>query len=974
MLYNEKGQLTFLSLKEDVVVSQAGVESFITGNVLDNKAVLKLESTERDQSGFTHLRYSVASNGVDLAHKTIIAHLKNGKLVSVNGELSLGATPANSFALSENAALTAALDKIHAEKYMWQEEGETEHVRKRDNDPTFTYYPKGKKVVYEADGVSQYAWQFDIYASKPLYRANVFVNASTGAILAEENMICMVNTPGTAATLYSGTQNITSDLNTGIYRLRETNTGGRSVETYNMKNGSNYSLATDFTSTTSSWNLAYTDKGATDAHWGAEMTYDYYMNTHNRNSIDNQGMKLRSYVHYQVNYYNAFWNGTQMTYGDGNGSGGAGMFAALDVCGHEITHGLTSKTANLVYSNEPGAINESWSDIFGVAIEHYARPNNTNWLMGEDLGSTLRSMSNPNAYGQPDTYLGNNWYSGTGDNGGVHTNSGIGNYWYYLLSVGGSGTNDLGNSYQVTGISMNSAERIAFRALTVYFTSSTNYANARLLTIKAAQDIFGVCSNEVIQTANAWHAVGVGSKYSATTNGSGFYAFNTNVCSLPATINFTNTTTNGTGFLWNFGDGTTSTASNVVHTYTAPGSYNVNLKVTGCSGTDSVFVPSFVNINVVNTPTVANLQACANNTILLNASGNASIFWYDSPTTNTVLGIGAQYVTPPLPLSTTFYVANTYTVPPATGGMSGTSTGPFLTSNSQYLVFDVYQPGTLNSVVVEAQSAGNRTFQLRNSANAIITSTTISLTAGSNTVNLNFALSIGLNYRLGLSSGSASALKRSTVNVNYPYTLGNVAKITGSSAGTGTYIYFYDWNISTNGCSSARIPLQVTLNELPEVYVYAPQNNTAICAGDRITMDGWPVGGFFTGAGMIGNDFQTAGLSPNVYHIDYEYADSNGCVNTSYIDMQVQECTGIDKNSVMEGITVYPNPANDAIVIRNQLAEGNISITDATGRIVRELPLSSNEQQVQIQNLAAGVYFVKISGGSTEKTIRVIKQ
>ncbi|NBQ49007.1 MAG: M4 family peptidase, partial [Sphingobacteriia bacterium] len=339
-------------------------------------------------------------------------------------------------------------------------------------------------------------------------------------------------TPGTAATKYSGTQTITCDLANNQHTLRET-ARGLGVETYNLFNTMNYAL-NNFTSTTSTWSLSTFDQGALDAHWGAERTYDYFLNIHNRNSINNAGFKLLSFVHYGTNYQNAFWDGQRMTYGDGGGS--YKIFTALDVCGHEISHGLTSNTSNLMYQNESGALNESYSDIFGASIENFARPSNWNWKIGEDLtnsGNGLRTMANPNQFGDPDTYGGTSWYTGTADNGGVHTNSGVSNYWYYLLTQGGSGTNDIGNTFSVTGIGFNSASRIAFRALTVYYTPTTNYATARLLSIQAAKDLFGDCSNETIQTINAWHAVGIGNKFTPGVIGSDFKGDALNLCSVP---------------------------------------------------------------------------------------------------------------------------------------------------------------------------------------------------------------------------------------------------------------------------------------------------------------------------------------------------------------------------------------------------------------------------------------------------------
>ncbi len=167
-------------------------------------------------------------------------------------------------------------------------------------------------------------------------------------------------------------------------------------------------------------------------------------------------LPLKSYVHYSVNYFNAFWDGEKMTYGDGDASDNNQPLTALDVCGHEITHGLTTFTANLNYKNESGALNEGFSDIFGTSIEFFARPGQGDWLIGGDF-YIIRDMSNPKAYSQPDTYKGKKWATGllaSLDNGGVHTNSGVLNFWFYLLSEGKNGTNDKKFVYSVSGIGM----------------------------------------------------------------------------------------------------------------------------------------------------------------------------------------------------------------------------------------------------------------------------------------------------------------------------------------------------------------------------------------------------------------------------------------------------------------------------------------------------------------------------------------
>jgi bacillolysin len=196
-----------------------------------------------------------------------------------------------------------------------------------------------------------------------------------------------------------------------------------------MLTGTNYGAAVDFTNATTTWNNTNTnlDQYATDAHWGAEVTWDFYDSLFNRNSVDNAGQKLLSYVHYDLDYVNANWDGTHMNYGDGDPSLGYTPLTAIDITGHEISHGVTQFTANLVYQDEPGALNEGFSDCMGVAIRQFGRnPSVMDWLIGNEIGGTpFRNMANPNQYGDPDTYGGTNWHAPGGtDNGGVHQNSG----------------------------------------------------------------------------------------------------------------------------------------------------------------------------------------------------------------------------------------------------------------------------------------------------------------------------------------------------------------------------------------------------------------------------------------------------------------------------------------------------------------------------------------------------------------------
>lgn len=565
-------------------------------------------STERDQLGMIHYRCQQNINGYPLHNGIFILHTKNNLVQSVNGNIFSDAAIINSDALNEASALNFALESIGADQYKWQISKEEELIKHIENDENATYYPKGMKVLFpspekETDFIL--CWKFNIYAHQPMSRQWVFVNAQSGELVKTLNLINETDVPGTAVTVYSGSKTIVADSYSGSYRLRESGRGG-GIETYDMNESTNYGSAVDFTDVDNIWNNVNTqlDQYAGDAHYATESTYDYYYNTFGRNSIDNNGLKLISYVHYDSDYTNAFWNGSYMTYGDG-GSGYTPL-TTLDICGHEITHGLTSYTADLDYQNESGGMNEGFSDIFGTMVEFYGDPASADWLIGEDIGSAFRSLSDPNSYGLPDTYLGNNWVPSVttptqaNDYGGVHTNGGVLMYWFYLVSEGGSGTNDNGDSYNITGLGKDDAADIAYRLLTVYLTNSSEYSDARTYAIQSAVDLFGACTSEVGVVTDAMYAVGIGNAYVPTVLAD-FDANYTTFCEAPATVDFTNNSINASTFIWDFGDGNTSSISNPTHTYNSFGDYTVKLFADGGScGTDSLIEVQYISVQASN--------------------------------------------------------------------------------------------------------------------------------------------------------------------------------------------------------------------------------------------------------------------------------------------------------------------------------------------------------------------------------------
>jgi bacillolysin len=500
---------------------------------------------ETDQFGFSHQKFDQYYKGVKVEHATYTVHARGGAVESLSGDYEKVAKLNTTPSLSADAALGRALAAVGAQKYMWQDASEEAGLKASEDNAKATYLPQGELVIVRdgrrnaETGPLVLAWKFNVYAQAPVSRSYIYVDAHTGEVVLRDAIIKHAGATGSFATAYSGTRSVATETTSGGYRLREY-TRGLGIETYNCRKGNSYTAAIDFKDANNNWtaaeyNNANYDNVAGDAHFGAQATYDYWKTVHARNSFDNAGAKIKSYVHFDdtpsttAGFENAYWNGSVMTYGDG-----ASRFkplASLDVCGHEIGHAVCEKTANLTYSGESGALNEGFSDCWGASIEKFTvdrlgLTGKSTWDIGEEImkaGGALRSMSNPNLYGQPAYYKGNGWVSTTNtaasnDYGGVHTNSGVLNYWYYLVAVGKSGTNEGGNAFAVAGIGLTDAAKILYRTESVYLSPSSNYAAARTYSIQAAADLFGATSAQAQAVTNAWYAVGVGTAYTDGTS------------------------------------------------------------------------------------------------------------------------------------------------------------------------------------------------------------------------------------------------------------------------------------------------------------------------------------------------------------------------------------------------------------------------------------------------------------------------
>ncbi len=479
-------------------------------NLSENYTFKKKETgqnlkVQKDMLGHSHERYVQYYKGIKIENSDIRVHFSNNKCYALNGEYADCSLIDTSIFISKTSAINRA--KFFVDYYY-----------SIDSKTLKSYYASPEIVIctnqmIDDDTLLHIAYKIDLYSTGQLFHEFIFVDGKTGEILNHLSLI--MNDNGIASTRYSGDRTIATKLNSSYNILHDT-TRGNGIRTYNLNHSTSLSSAVDFTDYDNNWTSAEfhnsnKDDGALDAHWGAMMTYDYFKQVHGRNSYDNNNSAITNYVHYGTDYENAFWSQSlnSMFYGDGYNN--YDIFTSLDVIGHEIAHGVCQYSADLLYQGESGAINEALSDIWAACIEEWATTGKQTWLVGEDLGSPIRSMSDPNLYSCPNTYKGNYWIptNSNSDFGGVHHNSGVINYWFYLLTTGGNGTNDNGNYYTVTGIGIDHASQIVYRAETAYMTSNTDFLKAKEYTIEAAKDLYGISSDEVKAVRDAWYAVGV---------------------------------------------------------------------------------------------------------------------------------------------------------------------------------------------------------------------------------------------------------------------------------------------------------------------------------------------------------------------------------------------------------------------------------------------------------------------------------
>ncbi|MFC9030700.1 M4 family metallopeptidase [Streptomyces arboris] len=462
-----------------------------------------------DTDGARHVRYDRTYSGLDVIGGDLVVHLaKNGEITGSDlahqGAIEVART---------TPKLTAADASAKAVRH-------AKHVRKAKADSK-----DSTLVVYAAGKIPVLAYRSTVTGAGdtgPASREAVIVDAASGALLDQYELHQTVTGTGNGVTV--GQVSIETTQTGSGYTLTDAAHGGTIIyDSYNSPQSNPRQNARAFSKTSNTWGngtASSRESAAVDASYGLAKTWDYYKDSFNRSGIRNDGRGAPAYVHMGTNVLNAFYDDDCfcMFFGDGSSQNGNTPVTALDVAGHEMSHGVTAATANLNYSGESGGLNEATSDIFGTMVEFYA--NNTgdqgDYYIGEKLnmsGGYMRRMDNPSADGNSLSC----WTSGAGSVD-VHYSSGIANHFFYLAAEG-TGAKSIGgrshngttcNNDTFSGIGKDKAAAVWYRALSTYMTSTTNYASARTATLQAAADLYGTNSQERYLVSKAWAAVSVG--------------------------------------------------------------------------------------------------------------------------------------------------------------------------------------------------------------------------------------------------------------------------------------------------------------------------------------------------------------------------------------------------------------------------------------------------------------------------------
>ena len=927
------------------ISKEDAIKNFLKSQGLDSDNLFVSKKETSDESGLVHQRHQQYYKNIKVEFGTLITHMRNESVVSINAELynasSLNLIPT----LTAEDGFNHALNTIQATKYLWENEQQAAIVNYQK--------PVGELVIFPIvkTGEVKLAYKYDIYTIEPISRQEVYIDAHDGQVLYKNPIIKHATNfapeiqnktdinnfeslvTGNANTKYSGLRSIETRFDTplNMYVLSDL-TRGAPIVTYNCERIVNTYQDVHFTDNDNNWTLAehantFFDNAAQDAHWGAEMTYDFWKTIFNRNSFDDSNGLIKSYVHFKqttANLNNAYWNGSFMTYGDGSSR----PYTSIDICGHEIGHAVMQYTAALAYQNHSGAMNEGFSDIWGSCIEHFGRtgsltgtPAANVWKIGEDTtagGVGFRSMATPLTFGDPDTFRGTNWVvtaedgactpTTANDHCGVHTNSGVLNHWFYILTAGASGTNNAPiaerDTYNVTGIGMVKSSQIAYYLERDYLTPNSNYFDAREFSIVVANNLYCSSSLEVTSVTNAWFAVNIGISFVTTLN-------DVSLDSIPLsnTINCGVTSVSPTIYFKNLG---TNQITAVTITYNIDGGPNTNLVWNG------------------------NLSTCST---------------------------GSQQIT-----------VNTSTLTPGTHLLNFTTTivgDVYSSNNSKSTYIFVNQTANLNQVNTFESSTDNLL-----AYDDIVTTTPLWQRGTMNKTNLTNDSNV---YATGLTNVYTSSTKSYLTSGCYDLSQATNPILKFDMAFDLQYsadILYMQY--STNGGNSWNL-----LGTSTDSNWYTANTGCATCIGGEWTGDAGStnVSGATNGTKrQYSYDLTAFGsTSPSpqsnmLFRFVFE-SDATDNYDGAFIDNFVIETTLNTDEFSINTVNIYPNPVKGILnyAISNQVVLTSITINDISGKKIYKSGNATNNS-IDVSSLSSGVYFVTFQSDKSSVTKKFIKE
>ncbi|NMM62314.1 peptidase M4 family protein [Clostridium sp. P21] len=477
----EKDILTYLENNKSSFTNASGKSNF------------KIISMKKDNLGYTQVKVTQSINNIPIRGSQFVMSIdKDGVIKNIIGSINKNYKP---------------LDNVKAQCISPKE---AINIAKKQ----FTYTslakePTATTQIVIKDGTPTLVYSVNIYYTEPeIGNWEVLIDSLSGNIVSKESNIRYDGATTGTGTAVDGTNKALNLYKSGsnYQMIDSTKPMSGKIKTYTANNRQVQpgSLVTNTTNKFSTEKF----KASVSAHYNAGVVYDFYKNLFGRNSIDDKGMNIISTTHYGRSYDNAYWDGEQMVYGDGDGTEFTYFSGDLDVVAHELTHGVTQNTADLVYRNQSGALNESFSDVFGVLVQSYDKCNVKNggtwkfnandWVVGDEIytpnkpGDALRSLADPTLYDQPDNMK--DYVNGSSDNGGVHTNSGIPNKAAFLIAK---------------SIGCDKTAKIYYKALTEILSSTADFSAARNALVSAASQIYGDSSNEVSAVNSAFDSVGI---------------------------------------------------------------------------------------------------------------------------------------------------------------------------------------------------------------------------------------------------------------------------------------------------------------------------------------------------------------------------------------------------------------------------------------------------------------------------------